>query len=128
MVAKKIAAAVAAAAMTAALAACGGGGDSGSSGGGGGSSDTLTLGAIVPATTQSAADSRWANESPYMQAVYDTLVHLSPTGEPEPWLATEWSLNDDKTVMTLKLRTDVKFTDGDAVQRRRRGPEHPALP
>ena len=81
-------------------------------GGGGGSSDTLTLGAIVPATTQAAADSRWANESPYMQAVYDTLVHLSPTGEPEPWLATEWSLNDDKTVMTLKLRTDVKFTDG----------------
>ena len=112
MVAKKIAAAVAAAAMTAALAACGGGGDSGSGGGGGGSSDTLTLGAIVPATTQSAADSRWANESPYMQAVYDTLVHLSPTGEPEPWLATEWSLNNDKTVMTLKLRTDVKFTDG----------------
>ena len=112
MVAKKIAAAVAAAAMTAALAACGGGGDSGSGGGGGGSSDTLTLGAIVPATTQSAADSRWANESPYMQAVYDTLVHLSPTGELEPWLATEWSLNEDKTVMTLKLRTDVKFTDG----------------
>ena len=79
---------------------------------GGGSSDTLTLGAIVPATTQSAADSRWANESPYMQAVYDTLVHLSPTGEPEPWLATEWSLNEDKTVLTLKLRDDVKFTDG----------------
>ena len=111
MVAKKMAAAVTAAVMTVALAACGGGGDSGG-GGGGGSSDTLTLGAIVPATTQSAADSRWANESPYMQAVYDTLVHLSPTGEPEPWLATEWSLNDDKTVMTLKLRTDVKFTDG----------------
>ena len=113
MVAKKIAAAVAAAAMTVALAACGGGGNSGSSGGGGGSSDTLTLGAIVPASTQSAADSRWANESPYMQAVYDTLVHLSPTGEPEPWLATEWSLNEDKTVLTLTLRTDVKFSDGE---------------
>ena len=101
-----------AAVMTVALAACGGGGDSGTSGGGG-SSDTLTLGAIVPASTQSAADSRWANESPYMQAVYDTLVHLSPTGEPEPWLATEWSLNEDKTVLTLTLRTDVKFTDGE---------------
>ena len=113
MVAKKIAAAVAAAAMAAALAACGGGGRQRASGGGGGSSDTLTLGVIVPASTQSAADSRWANESPYMQAVYDTLVHLSPTGEPEPWLATEWSLNDDKTVLTLKLRTDVKFSDGE---------------
>ena len=78
----------------------------------GGGSDTLTLGAIVPATTQSAADARWANESPYMQAVYDTLVHLSPTGEPEPWLATEWSYNDDNTVLTLTLRDDVKFTDG----------------
>ena len=112
MVAKKLAAAVTAAVMTVALAACGGGGDSGSSSGGG-SSETLTLGAIVPASTQSAADSRWANESPYMQAVYDSLVHLSPTGEPEPWLATEWSLNDDKTVLTLTLRTDVKFTDGE---------------
>ena len=86
-------------------------GDSGSSGGGGGTG-TLTLGAVVPASTQSAADSRWANESPYMQAVYDSLVHLSPTAEPEPWLATEWSLNKDKTVLTMKLRTDVKFTDG----------------
>ena len=66
----------------------------------------------MPATTQSAADSSWANESPYMQAVYDTLLHPTPTGEIEPWLATEWSYNDDKTVLTLTLRTDVTFTDG----------------
>ena len=28
------------------------------------------------------------------------------------WLATSWSYNADKTVLTMKLRTDVKFTDG----------------
>jgi peptide/nickel transport system substrate-binding protein len=96
--------------MTLAVAACGGG--DGGSGAGSGSGDTLTLGVVVPATTQSAADARWANESPYMQAVYDSLVHLSPTAEPQPWLATEWSYNKDKTVLTMKLRDDVKFTDG----------------
>jgi peptide/nickel transport system substrate-binding protein len=110
VVLKKMVVAVAATAMTFGLAACGGGSSSGSSGSG--STGTLILGAVVPASTQSAADARWANESPYMQAVYDSLVHLSPTAEPQPWLATEWSLNKDKTVLTLKLRTDVKFTDG----------------
>ena len=113
MVLKKMAVAVTAAAMAIGLAACGGSANGGDTS----SPDTLTLGTAVPASTQSAADARWANESPYMQAVYDTLVHLSPTAEPEPWLATEWSLSDDKLVLTLKLRTDVKFTDGTRVQR-----------
>jgi peptide/nickel transport system substrate-binding protein len=108
---KKLAVAVAATAMTMALAACGGGANSG--GNGGGSSDTLTLGVIVPASTQSAADARWANESPYMQAVYDSLVRLSPEAEVQPWLATEWTYNDDKTVLTMTLRDDVTFTDGE---------------
>ncbi|WP_375691547.1 ABC transporter substrate-binding protein [Pseudooceanicola sp. LIPI14-2-Ac024] len=34
------------------------------------------------------------------------------TGEPEALLATEWSVNDDQTVWTLKLREGVKFHDG----------------
>ena len=113
MVAKKIAAVVAAAAMTVALAACGGGGNGESSDGGGGSGDTLTLGAIVPASTQAAADARWANESPYMQAVYDTLVHLSPRASPSRGWPPSGRYNEDKTVLTLTLRDDVTFTDGE---------------
>ena len=98
----------AAAALALSLTACGGGG-TGSTGGGqaGAGTGTLTLGALVPATTQSAADANWANESPYVQAVYDSLLHATPDAKIEPWLATEWSYNDDKTV-----------ADDDAARRR----------
>ena len=103
----------AAAALALTMAACGGGGAS-SSGGGQQGAGTLTLGALVPPTTQAAANAGWANESPYMQAVYDTLLHASPEAKIEPWLATEWSYNANKTALTMKLRTDVKFSDGEA--------------
>jgi peptide/nickel transport system substrate-binding protein len=56
----------------------------------------------------------WANESPYGQAVYDTLLQASPSGTIQPDLATAWSYNADKTVLTLTLRTGVMFTDGTA--------------
>jgi len=103
---RNLAAAAAAAAL--ALAGC-----SASAGSGAGSGDsTLTLGLITPVTTFDAADASWANESPYMQAVYDTLLHAAPDGAIEPWLATSWSYNADKTVLTMKLRNDVVFSDG----------------
>ena len=35
------------------------------------------------------------------------------TGEIQPWLATEYSYNDDFTEMTIKLRDDVKWNDGE---------------
>ena len=85
--------------------------DTSSSGSG---SDTLTLGVIVQNTTFEAANISFANESPYGQAVYDTLLKEDPTGKLLPSLATEWSYNDDNTVLTLTLRDDVKFTDGTA--------------
>jgi peptide/nickel transport system substrate-binding protein len=75
---------------------------------------TLTLGLITQATTFSAQDANWANESPYMQAVYDTLLHANADGTIVPWLATEWTYDSTLTKLTLKLRTDVKFSDGEA--------------
>ena len=54
----------------------------------------------------------WGNESPYNQAVYDSLLQASPTGVIEPHLATAWSYNAAKTVLTMTLRTGVTFTDG----------------
>jgi len=74
----------------------------------------MNLGLLLPATTFEAPDMNWANESPYGQAVYDTLVQASPTGVIGPDLATAWSYNASKTVLTLTLRTGVKFTDGTA--------------
>ena len=51
----------------------------------------------------------------YWKPLYDTIVKITPDLEVQPNLATEWSYNDDLTVLTLKLRDDVKFTDGTPV-------------
>jgi hypothetical protein len=72
----------------------------------------LTLGAIVAPTTLDPAGSEWGNRAPFYQAVFDTLLLAPPSGEIEPYLATDWSYNDDGTVLTLTLRDDVAFTDG----------------
>ncbi|SFS16867.1 peptide/nickel transport system substrate-binding protein [Microbacterium sp. cf046] len=76
------------------------------------SGGTLTLGLITPVSSFSAQGANWANQSPYMQAVYDSLLRASPDGTIQPNLATEWSYNEDNTVLSLTLRDDVKFTDG----------------
>jgi peptide/nickel transport system substrate-binding protein len=74
--------------------------------------DTLRLGLFVPPTTFAAQNANWGNESPYVQAVYDTLLISDTDGAPQPHLATEWAYNDDNTVLTLELRDDVVFSDG----------------
>jgi peptide/nickel transport system substrate-binding protein len=111
MIRWKKAAAAAAIAVTTALVAtscAGGGSEGGGSGDGGGS---LTLGAIIAPTTYDPSGAEWGNRSPYYQAVFDTLLLATPDGTIEPWLATDWSYNDDNTVLTLTLRDDVTFTD-----------------
>ncbi|WP_394525526.1 ABC transporter substrate-binding protein [Paenarthrobacter nicotinovorans] len=105
---KKLAALLAIAALG--LAACTPGeqGNSAESTSGG----TLTLAQVGPPGTFAAAQAGWVNSSQYMQAVYDTILTAAPDGSIQPGLATEWSYNDDKTVITLKIRDGVKFTDG----------------
>jgi peptide/nickel transport system substrate-binding protein len=100
--------------LTLGVAACGGSSSSssGTSGGGSGDASALTLGVIVPVTTFSAQDMEFANQSPYGQAVYDTLLKADPAGKIGPNLATEWAYNADNTVLTMTLRSDVTFTDG----------------
>jgi len=48
----------------------------------------------------------------YLQPVYDQLLRLNAKGGPTPYLATSWSYDAKQTVLTLHLRTGVKFTDG----------------
>ncbi|MDQ0644159.1 ABC transporter substrate-binding protein [Microbacterium murale] len=108
---KATAATIAIAAL--ALTGCAGGSEDGS--GGGTSGGTLTLGAITPPTTFDPAGSEWGNRSPFYQAVFDTLLLATPEGTIEPWLATEWSYNDDNTELTLTLRDDVTFSDGSSL-------------
>lgn len=112
---KRIAALVSAMAITAlALSGCAGAGPDSdvSSAESTQGTGTLTIGTIVASTTFAANNAPWSNESPYLQAVYDTLLHAEPDGTVVPWLATDWSYNDDMTVLTLNLRDDVTFTDG----------------
>jgi peptide/nickel transport system substrate-binding protein len=105
---KRMAALVAAAALS--LTGCSAAGDTAAEQ----TSQTLTLGALMAPKSFAAADSDFANVSPFYQAVYDTLLRMEPDGKLVPMLATEWTYNEDKTVLTLKLRDDVKFTDGTA--------------
>lgn len=111
--------ATAALAVVAALAltGCAGGGESGGeSGSGGAHADRLTLISIAaPTSYDIGAGAEWGNRSEYFEAVFDTLLRQDSKGELQPNLATEWSYNDDKTVLTLTLRTDAKFTDGTPV-------------
>lgn len=74
---------------------------------------TLTIGARVDNNSFDPADLEIGNRVQYWQPVYDTLIHLDPDANPQPNLATEWSYNDDGTVLSLTLRDDVTFTDGE---------------
>lgn len=105
---KRMAAIVAAVALG--LAGCSAGGDAPQAQ----TSQTLTLGALLAPKTFAANQSEFANLSPFYQAVYDTLIRMKPDGSLVPMLAKEWKYNADKTVLTLSLRDDVKFTDGTA--------------
>lgn len=51
----------------------------------------------------------------FLYPVYDRLVHLSPEGDLVPGLATKWEFSPDATALTLSLRSDSKFTDGQVV-------------
>jgi len=74
----------------------------------------LTLGQFVEPASFDPATAQEGNAFPYYQAVYDALIKRAPDGSLEPFLATEWTYNDDLTELTLTLRDDVTFTDGTA--------------
>jgi len=76
---------------------------------------TLRLGAVTPLTSFAPWQASWANQSPYLQPVYDTLLRADAAGEIGPGLATEWEWSDDRTQLTLELRDDVTFSDDSAL-------------
>jgi peptide/nickel transport system substrate-binding protein len=76
---------------------------------------TLRLGAVVPLSSFAPWEASWANQSPYLQAVYDTILQADPSGKIEPDLATQWKWNSSRTKLTLTLRNGVDFSDGTPV-------------
>ncbi|WP_062205888.1 ABC transporter substrate-binding protein [Demequina salsinemoris] len=88
--------------------------DSSSSGDtGSGESLTLTLGSQVDVTTWSPADIGSGHYLQYLDPTYDGLLAMDAEGNIVANLATEWSWDDTNTVLTMSLRDDVTFTDGE---------------
>lgn len=50
---------------------------------------------------------------PMYQTVYDSLLRREPDGTIVPMLAESWEFDEGRTVLTLELRDDVTFTDGE---------------
>lgn len=50
---------------------------------------------------------------PFMYPAYDRLVEWGRDGRPRPMLAKEWTFADDGLSITLSLRDDVTFWDGE---------------
>ena len=73
---------------------------------------TLAMAAQLDNTTFARDKIEIGNRLSYWAPVFETLLTINPDGSITPNLATEWSYNDDNTVLTLKLREGVKFTDG----------------
>lgn len=89
---------------------CSGGGDAGSSGD---AESVLSIGSTTAPQSWDPADIGDANYKPYAQASYDTLILRQPDGEYAPMLAKTWSFSDDNRTVTLELRDDVTFSDGE---------------
>ncbi|MFB9951942.1 ABC transporter substrate-binding protein [Rhizobium puerariae] len=65
-------------------------------------------------TDASSLDPQFSSDLPtirMVRAIHETLVSADK-GEIEGVLATEWSVGEDKTTWTFKLRPNVKFHDG----------------
>lgn len=75
---------------------------------------TLTIAAVQDNNSFDTAQLQLGNNMQYWWPVYDTLIIVNAQAELEPGLATDWTYNDDETILTLNLRDDVVFTDGTA--------------
>ena len=98
-----------------ALAGCSSGGSATASTGGSTSGQTLKIGALQDLKSFDPAQAHIGHPLQYYQPVYDSLLRRQPDGTLVPMLAASWKYNADKTVLTLTLQKDVKFTDGTPV-------------
>lgn len=78
-----------------------------------GSVTDLKIGDFLDVTSWDPAAADIGFDGPYLSAVYDSLLALDDASEPIPALATDWSYSDDHLALTLDLRTDVAFSDGE---------------
>lgn len=106
---KKTALAAALAAVSVTMTACSSGGGSAATAE---APTELKIGNFLDVTAWDPANADIGFDGPYMSAVYDPLVALDTEGNPIPALATDWKFSKDKKTLTMDLRTDAKFSDG----------------
>src|SRR5919106_5217139 len=104
---KRVVLLVAAASLT--LTGCGAGGGSTS----GDAQESLTLGTLGEPTSWDPSQAHVGHGLQPYQVAYDSLLLREPDGKLSPMLATKWQYNNDNTILTLDLRTDVTFSDGE---------------
>ncbi|WP_458780557.1 ABC transporter substrate-binding protein [Arthrobacter sp. D3-16] len=96
-----------------ALSACGGSGAGSSPAAGAPAATSLTIGALVDMASWDPGQANQGHGLQPYQAAYDSLILREPDGKLSPMLATEWKYNANNTVLTVDLRTDVTFSDGE---------------
>lgn len=73
---------------------------------------TFRWGYTVEATSMDPHRGSSGFDQNWLLPAYDRLVYISPDGDPEPMLATDWELVDDGAALEMQLREDVVFHDG----------------
>jgi peptide/nickel transport system substrate-binding protein len=96
-------------ALSIGMTACGG-----NSQGAGSASKTLTLAAALDNNSFDPTQLNIGNQMQFWSPVFDTLLVRDKDNKITPGLATSWTYNDDRTVLSLELRTGVTFSDGTA--------------
>ncbi|MBU5421213.1 hypothetical protein KQI48_00900 [Cellulomonas hominis] len=100
-----------------ALAACsgddGGSDDPTSAAGGVAGPTTLALGVTRSPSTLDPVQLATGTDTLIWGSIYDTLFVIGPDGELEPHMAESYEYNEDGTELTLTLRDDLTFSDGE---------------
>ncbi len=105
----------AAASIALALTACGGADAPGASDAPGAEAATLAVGVQAPPNSFDPAQLHDGQQRYVWGAVYDTLVLSDTTGEVQPNAAESWEYSDDAKTLTLTLREDMTFSNGEPV-------------
>ena len=72
----------------------------------------FSFGYYYPNSSLDPVKSASGLDQTYMFPIYDRLLYSTPDGKFEPMLATSWEESADKNSVTLKLRENLKFSDG----------------
>jgi peptide/nickel transport system substrate-binding protein len=77
--------------------------------------NTLNIITSEPTTGFDPAVARTQASLRVMELIYDTLIDYDSAGNLVPALAESWKITSGGTVVTFKLRSNTKFSDGSAI-------------